>query len=161
MARRMGSNLSIEPFPHCEALDGCHCVTNSLTKMFRHAGHPFSEELLFGLGAGMGFIYWQMKIGSMETIFIGGRGNVKDFYQDLAKRTGVVIQEIRTSSAKKAEAALLQSLGQKQPVMMGGDMGMLPWFELPKDYHFGGHTFVVCGFDGKDAVLEALHVTMQ
>jgi hypothetical protein len=32
-------------------------------------------------------------------------------------------------------------------------MGALPWFELPKDYHFGGHTFVVCGFDGKETVL--------
>jgi hypothetical protein len=37
--------------------------------------------------------------------------------------------------------------------MLFGDMGLLPWFDLPKDYHFGGHTCVVCGFDGKKAVL--------
>jgi hypothetical protein len=37
--------------------------------------------------------------------------------------------------------------------MLGGDMGMLPWFDLPADYHFGGHTFVACGYDGHDTVL--------
>ena len=54
---------AIEPFPNCPALDGCHCVTNSLAKIFNHSGHPLSEEMLLGLGAGMGFIYWQMKMG--------------------------------------------------------------------------------------------------
>ncbi len=37
--------------------------------------------------------------------------------------------------------------------MLGGDMGFLPWFHLPEDYHFGGHTFVVCGYDGGKTVL--------
>jgi hypothetical protein len=32
-------------------------------------------------------------------------------------------------------------------------MGMLPWFDLPADYHFGGHTFVACGYDGQNTVL--------
>ena len=36
---------------------------------------------------------------------------------------------------------------------MFGDMGFLPWFDLPEDYHFGGHTFVVCGFDENNTVL--------
>jgi hypothetical protein len=111
-----------------------------------------SEDVLLGLGAGMGFIYWQMKMGKSNYIFIGGRGN-KDFFSDLAKRTGVKIEEKSTASAKKAEAALLEKLAKREPVMVFGDMGFLPWFDLPKDYHFGGHTFVVCGFDGKNTVL--------
>ena len=37
--------------------------------------------------------------------------------------------------------------------MVYGDMGFLPWFDLPKDYHFGGHTFNICGFDGEDTCL--------
>src|SRR5271165_5532417 len=99
---------AIEPFPNCPALDGYHCVTNSLAKIFHHAGHPLSEEMLFGLGAGMGFIYWQMKMGFSTTIFVGGRANPKHFYQDLGERTGVQIREVTTASATKAEAALLQ-----------------------------------------------------
>jgi len=144
---------SLQPFPNCPALDGCHCVTNSLAKIFHHAGHPLSEEILLGLGAGMGFIYWQMKMGAGMYIFVGGRGNTKGFYQDLGARTGVQIREITTSSAQKAEAALLQELSLKQPVMLGGDMAYLPWFHFPEDYHFGGHAFVICGYDGGQTVL--------
>jgi hypothetical protein len=144
---------ALEPFPNCPALDGCHCVTNSLAKIFHHAGHPLSEEMLLGLGAGMGFIYWQMKMGAGTYIFVGGRGNGKNFYQDLSARTGVGIREIRTSSNKRAEAELLRELAQKRPVMLGGDMGFLPWFHFPAEYHFGGHAFVACGYDGGRTVL--------
>ncbi|MGD0097107.1 MAG: BtrH N-terminal domain-containing protein [Terracidiphilus sp.] len=144
---------ALEPFPNCPALDGCHCVTNSLAKIYHHAGHPLSEEMLLGLGAGMGFIYWQMKMGAGTFVFVGGRGNVKNFYQDLSTRTGVAIREITTSSAKRAETELIGELAQKRPVMLGGDMGFLPWFHLPADYHFGGHTFVICGYDGSRTVL--------
>lgn len=146
-------NPSIDPFPNCPALDGYHCVTNSLAKIFNHFGHPLSEDMLLGLGAGMGFIYWQMKMGTGTYIFVGGRGNHKNFYEDLGARIGVKISEVTTSSDKKAEAWLLEALARKEPVMLGGDMGLLPWFHFPEEYHFGGHTFVVCGYDGDKTVL--------
>ncbi|MGO9437332.1 MAG: BtrH N-terminal domain-containing protein [Terracidiphilus sp.] len=146
-------SADLQPFPDCPALDGCHCVTSSLAKIFHHAGRPVSEEMLLGLGAGMGFVYWQMKFGGETSVFIGGRDNLKNFYRDLASRTGVAIAEMRTSSATKAEEALLRSLEKQQPVMIGADMGLLPWFDFPAGYHFGGHTFVACGFDGCKTIL--------
>ena len=144
---------TITPFDNCPALDGYHCVTSSLRKIFHHSHHPLSEEMLLGLGAGMGFIYWQMNIGGAKLVFVGGRANMKNFFADLGKRTGVHIKAISTSSAAKARSSLITKLAAKEPVMLFGDMGFLPWFDLPTDYHFGGHTFVVCGFDGKEAVL--------
>jgi len=146
-------SADLQPFPNCPALDGCHCVTNSLAKMFHHAGHPISEEMLLGLGAGMGFVYWQMKLGGETSVFVGGRANLKDFSEDVGRRTGVRIAEMRTGSAKKAEETLLRSLQKQQPVMLGADMGFLPWFDFPAGYHFGGHSFVTCGFDGHETVL--------
>jgi hypothetical protein len=109
--------------------------------------------MLLGLGAGIGFVYWQMKFGGETAVFVGGRANLKNFYQDLAGRTGVRIMEMHTASAKKAEEVLLRSLANEKPVMLGADMGFLPWFDFPVDYHFGGHTFVACGFDGRETVL--------
>jgi hypothetical protein len=109
--------------------------------------------MLLGLGAGMGFIYWKMKFGSSTYVFLGGRGNNKNFFDDLGRRTGVKIRQVSTGSAKKVEDGLLERLGRQEPVMLFGDMGLLPWFRLPPDYHFGGHTFVVCGYDGKTGVL--------
>jgi hypothetical protein len=149
MTASTASTPALEPFPGFVALDGCHCITSSLARIFHIAGHPLSEEMLLGLGAGMEFLYWRM-IGGEETVFIGGRSNLKDFYQDLAKRTGIVIREKQASSAVKAEIELLRSLAAKNPVMLGGDMGFLTWFDLPAGYQFGGHTFVACGYDGDD-----------
>lgn len=157
----MENNKEIIPFDNCPALDGYHCQTNSLAKIFHFNNHSLSEDMLLGLGAGMGFIYWRMGGGRQvgpksefgDIIFIGGRGNNKNFFQDLGKRTGVKIEVKSTASAKKAESILIEKLLKKEPVMVCGDMGFLPWFNLPKDYHFGGHTFVICGFDGKSVVL--------
>jgi hypothetical protein len=146
----MSPQPEIVPFERCPALDGCHCVTNSLAKMFYRNDHPLSEDLLLGLGAGMGFIYWAPKGGYP---FVGGRGNPKGFFDDLGARTGVRITETSTASDKKAEASLVGRLRQREPVMVFGDMGYMPWFRFPVEYHFGGHTFVICGYDGKDRVL--------
>jgi len=140
----------LSPFDNCPALDGYHCQTNSLAKIFHYHGCPLSEEMILGLGAGMGFIYWHQK-GAPP--FVGGRGNLKRFFQDLGERTAVKIEVKTTSSERKAERALLAKLAQNEPVMVYADMGLLPWFDLPEDYHFGGHTFVVCGYDGHDRVL--------
>jgi hypothetical protein len=147
------SDLKVQPFEKCPALDGYHCQTNSLAKIFHYYGHPLSEDMILGLGSGMGFIYWEMKMGPQKYVFIGGRGNNKNFFADLGQRTGTKIKSISTSSAKRAQDALLEKLAKKEPVMLFGDMGFLPWFDLPADYHFGGHTFIICGFDGKDMVL--------
>ena len=153
MATQTPPQLDLHPFPGFTALDGCHCITSSLARIFHWSGHPLSEEMLLGLGAGMGFVYWRMKFGTAESVFVGGRSNLKNFFKDIGKRTGVVIRENQTSSRTKAEAELLKCLHKQTPVMLGGDMGMLPWFEFPKEYHFGGHTFVACGYDGHDTVL--------
>ncbi len=149
----MPSCPSPEAFDRCPALDGYHCQTNSLAKIFYFHGHPLSEDLLLGLGAGMGFIYWQMRQGAGSSVFIGGRGNTNNFFQDLGQRTGVTITAASTSSARKARTSLIAQLARREPVMLFGDMGFLPWFDLSEDYHFGGHTFVVCGFDGANTVL--------
>jgi len=57
------------------------------------------------------------------------------------------VEKHRTSSTKKAEKNLLEMLDAGQPVMMNVDMGFLPYFDLPKNYHFGGHAIVVYGVD--------------
>ncbi|MHA1950263.1 MAG: BtrH N-terminal domain-containing protein [Candidatus Thorarchaeota archaeon] len=144
------NSSKIKPFDNCPALDGHHCQTNSLAKIFHFYGHPLSEDMLLGLGAGMNFMYWQQK-GAPP--FIGARGNNKDFFQDIGKRTGVVIEEKSTSSEKRALKILLEQLKKREPMMLFGDMAYLPWFDFPEGYHFGGHTFVVCGFDGESTFL--------
>ena len=93
----MNNKTDISPFDNCPSLDGYHCQTNSLAKIFHYYNHPLSEDMILGLGAGMGFIYWKMKMDSGTYVFIGGRGNNKEFFNDLGKRTGIKINMISTT----------------------------------------------------------------
>jgi hypothetical protein len=141
----------LTPFADCPALDGYHCWSNSITKIYHHYGLPLSEEMLFGLGAGLGFMYWEQK-GSPP--FIGGRGNIKQFVQDIGERTGVGVVEKSTGSKRKVQKTLLQQMEKEEPQMVRVDMGFLPYFDFgDEDYHFGSHTVVICGYDGQDHVL--------
>jgi len=69
--------VPIRPFNNCPALDGYHCQTNSLAKIFFNYGHPLSEDMILGLGAGMGFIYWKMNTDMGTYVFIGARAKAK------------------------------------------------------------------------------------
>ena len=59
----------------------------------------------------------------------------------------MAVESHATSSASKAQAALRTLLEAGEPVLVYLDMGFLPYFELPEDYHFGGHVVVVAGYD--------------
>jgi len=146
----MNELIQLKPFDNFKALDGYHCQTNSFAKIYDFYNSPLSEDMLLGIGSGLGFMYWHQK-GTLP--FLGGRDNNKNFHIDMGERTGVVINSRSTSSAGKSEKTLVEMLKDKQPVMMFVDMGLLPCFDFGKDYHFGGHTHVACGFDGKNTVL--------
>jgi hypothetical protein len=147
----MQTETELKPFANCPALPGYHCWSSSVTKIYHHYGLPLSEEMLFGLGEGINFMYWEQK-GSPP--FIGGRGNINSFVQDIGRRTGVGVDEKLTSSARKAQKVLLQQMEKEEPLMVRVDMGLLPYFDFgDEEYHFGSHTIVICGYDGQDRVL--------
>ena len=142
-------SMTLRSLTGFKSLETHHCVTGSMRHVYVYNGHPISEEMLLGLGAGVGFVYWHMK-GTPP--FCGGRANVgrpgEDGLEKTAgRRTGVVIEARTTSSARKAERALLEMLEAGQPVMLQCDMGFLPYFDFgDSDFHFGGHVVVVCGY---------------
>ena len=139
--------MTLNPLQGFRSLETYHCVTGSMCHIYEFHKHPVSEELLLGLGAGVSFIYWHVK---GTTPFYGGRGNMERPGQEglevtAGKRLGVLTQYFRTSSARKAEKALLEMLGAGEPVMLELDMGFLPYLHLPEGYHFGAHAVVVAG----------------
>src|SRR4030042_3307872 len=102
----------LHPFPNCPVLDGCHCQTNSLAKMFRYYNHPLSEDMLLGIGSGMGYRLWFHR-GIRP--FTDGRINLDNFFTDIAKRTGITIRVKCTPNRKKAESILLNKLLKQKP----------------------------------------------
>lgn len=139
--------LRVEP----QHFGGSHCETASLRKLLLHQGVELSEELLFGLGGGMGFIYWQGQ--GMRAPFVGGRnGRFPDFVLRIGEALGRSIEVVRTGSARRAYQNLVAELSAGRPALCYGDIFFLPYFHVTR--HFGGHAFLVYGLDeGEDRAL--------
>jgi hypothetical protein len=143
------------PFDGFVPLQTHHCVTGSMRHIYAFNGHDTSEELLLGLGEGVGFMYWHTR---GQAPFLGGRAVNKPAMEQVAgQRTGVSITCHDTSSPRKAHQTLLELLNHGQPVMLQVDMGFLPYFDFGgQEYHFGGHVVVACGYEpASDQVLIA------
>ena len=133
----------IEGFKHFET---DHCVTGSMRHIYAFHGHDLSEDLLLGLGEGVGFAYFRFR---GQPPFLGGRAQPKPSMEEIAAhRTGVGLKARKSSSDPTAEKALVDRLESGTPVMLQVDMGFLPYFDFGgREYHFGGHVVVVCGLD--------------
>lgn len=124
---------------------GIHCETSAVQKIFLYNDLRISEELLFGLGGGIGFIYWFVE--QMPAPIIGGRGGGRYFIEDAGRRINISISIRRTTSSKKGHTWLLDKLQAQQPVVLYADMAYLPYTGVPEAAHFGQHAFVVYGID--------------
>jgi hypothetical protein len=139
--------MSIATIPGFRHFETLHCVTGSMRHVYAWAGRDMSEELLLGLGEGVGFAYFRFK---GQTPFLGGRAQPKPSMEEkTGSRTGVKIARKAPSSDAAAERSLLAELEGGRPVMLQVDMGYLPYFDFGgQEYHFGGHVVVACGRDG-------------
>jgi hypothetical protein len=137
--------MSMKMVPEFRHFETLHCVTGSMRHVYAWAGRDTSEELLLGLGEGVGFAYFRFK---GQAPFLGGRAQPKPSMEAIASsRMGVVCESKVSSSDASAEKSLLKELDEGRPVMLQVDMGMLPYFDFGQEYHFGGHVIVACGRD--------------
>jgi len=105
--------------------------------------------MIFGLGSGLGFVYWHSKRGDMVLQpaypFVGGRA--RDLYRNLCSNLGVSVRVNKTSSKTRAYEALRDLISENIPVMINVDMPQLKYLGLPEQAHFGAHCVVVAGLD--------------
>ena len=142
----MADRFVIEGF---DQFGGKHCWTTSLKGVLGYHGLHLSEEMLFGLGGGLGFIYWYMKL--MPAPFIGGRyGRGTEPLTNTLSRIGAEGTILETTSAEKGHRELKKLLGEGEPAIVFVDMPYLPYLVLPEVAHFGGHTIVVYGLDEEE-----------
>lgn len=138
--------MTLQPLTGFKSLQTHHCVTGSMRHVYAFNGCDVSEDLLLGLGEGVGFMYWHAK---GQPPFLGGRTSPEPSMEAVAgERTGVRIEIHRTASARKARQTMLEILAAGQPVMLQVDMGFLPYFDFGgEEYHFGGHAVAACGYN--------------
>ncbi len=128
---------------------GVHCESTAVRNLLAFDGLLLSEPMVFGLGSGLNFIYWDMK--RMPFPFIGGRVRPGELSANLAENLGFDLVVEETGSREKAWANLKRDLSENRPVGLKLDMFYLPYFRNPP--HFPAHYVVACGFDEKSAFL--------
>ncbi|MEU9062702.1 BtrH N-terminal domain-containing protein [Streptomyces sp. NPDC048430] len=126
-----------------------HCETTALGVLLRHEGIDLSEPMLFGLGSGLSFIYWDSK--SMGFPFLGGRVKPFELTRNLAAGLGLELLVGETTSARKAWQNVAGPIDAGRPVGLQLDSYHLDHFRTK--VHFGGHVVAMYGYDEQDAYL--------
>ncbi|MGB0993845.1 MAG: BtrH N-terminal domain-containing protein [Akkermansiaceae bacterium] len=133
--------------PNFQPFYGEHCETVALGNLLKHHGLNLSEPMLFGLGSGLGFIYWKMK--TMPLPFLGGR--TKNLTQNLCGNLDFELKEQETTSQKRAWKNVTESLALGTPVALQLDCFHLEYFT--QKIHFAGHYVAMYGYDKTHAYL--------
>ncbi|MHA1543430.1 MAG: BtrH N-terminal domain-containing protein [Candidatus Hodarchaeales archaeon] len=140
------NSLTIIPDFHHQS--GVHCTSSALRNVFAFHGEDMTEAMVFGLGLGMSLSY--LKIPGMEPFF-GGRN--KDFVKDLCDILKINLNEYTSKDPETGWIRLKERTESNIPSVINIDMGYLPYQDLADDFHFGGHTIAVCGYNSrKDSV---------
>jgi hypothetical protein len=91
---------------------GRHCETAALKNVLDYHGLSLPEEMLLGLGGGIGFVYWYMKL--MPCPFIGTRNEkAGELLSNAAKQIGASIEIFQTNSPRKGYEKLKALLPSK------------------------------------------------
>ncbi|WP_336960700.1 BtrH N-terminal domain-containing protein [Chryseobacterium contaminans] len=135
--------IEIKPF------NGQHCETTATGTLLLQLGIELTEPMLFGLGEGLSYIFWNMK--GMDFPFIGGRVKPDILTQNIAKNLNLELTVKETSSSPKAWASVKEILDKGQPVGLKMDCYHLEYFSNP--FHFAGHYAAIYGYDHQNAFL--------
>ncbi|KGR76096.1 BtrH N-terminal domain-containing protein [Ureibacillus sinduriensis] len=128
---------------------GQHCETTATGSLLKSLGIEMSEAMLFGIGEGLGYIYWDMK--NMDFPFLGGRVKPDLLTQRIVNNLNLQMDVKETSSPKKAWEYVKQNIDTGIIVGLKLDSYYLDYFT--NKVHFAGHYVAMYGYDNRFAYL--------
>ena len=137
------TTASLENFKH---IAGTHCSSSSIQDVLRYDGQEFSEAMIFGLGAGLGFFYFD-NVRFSPTLRFNGRAD--DLEGKFYRLQGAPLD---WHGGWKPDA-ILQSLQSGRPLLAQTDLYYLPYYTDPdadrefQQVHFPLHGVVVTAMD--------------
>ena len=129
--------------------EGQHCETTATGSLLKQIGIDLSEAMIFGLGEGLGYIFWKMK--SMDFPFIGGRIKTDVLTQNICRNLNLHLVINETASVKKAWKNVEDQIHKGKAVGVKLDCYHLEYFT--KKIHFAGHYAAMYGYDDTDVYL--------
>jgi hypothetical protein len=128
---------------------GQHCETTATGSLLKSLGIEMSEAMLFGIGEGLGYIYWDMK--NMDFPFLGGRVKPDLLTHSIVNNLNLQMEVKETSSPKKAWENVKQNIDKGIIVGLKLDSYYLDYFT--NKVHFAGHYVALYGYDDQFAYL--------
>lgn len=129
-------------------MPGWHCGSTALADVIRYRGYNLSEAMCFGLGSGLGFVYWQN--GPSPSRALGGRA--PDLELNFFRQLGYSLQW-EALRAEDVWPAIRSALDRGDPVLALTDLYYLDYYH--SHTHFSGHAVVVAGYDHAASALLA------
>jgi hypothetical protein len=131
-------------FPHAP---GGHCGSTAMRDMLRFFGHELTEDMVFGLGAGIDFMYINNP-GMDPPVYIGGRAPELEVF--LCERLGVGMELVSGLSPAEAWLSVKEMIDQGVPAMVHADVFYLDYLRAKR--HFAAHRIVLVGYDDEKGV---------
>ena len=135
--------------PNIEPYKGKHCETTATGTLLSQLNIHLSEPMLFGLGEGLGYIFWKLKV--MNLPFIGGRIKPDALTANLVRNLCLELTVKETASTTKAWSEVQALIDSGKVVGLKLDCFHLEYFARP--FHFAGHYAAIYGYDDVDAYM--------
>lgn len=127
-------------------IPGIHCGSAALRDVMTYYGHPWSEALCFGIGAGLGFYYSVNEdISPTRMIFVRGPEMEPAFFSLAAGPASWKHADNDTLGTMK------KALDRDVPVIIQTDIFYLGYYK--SSTHFPGHIVSVWGYDDESGVM--------
>ncbi|WP_348535536.1 BtrH N-terminal domain-containing protein [Portibacter lacus] len=126
-----------------KTFNGQHCETTATGSLLYQLGIELSEPMLFGIGEGLGYVFWNMKI--MDFPFIGGRIKTDLLTENICKNLNLNLEVRETSSVRKAWENVKSNIDLGKAVGLKLDCYHLAYFT--SKIHFAGHYASIYGYD--------------
>ncbi len=126
---------------------GTHTETGALRRVLEylgatapHGGRTYSEQLLFGIGGGLGFGYFLFERSGTHVIHLETRIHTREteqpeFLSRICSRICAPLRLVNSSSQTAAVANLKRLLGQNRPPIVSVDPFHLPYLGLTTPLH--------------------------
>jgi hypothetical protein len=129
-------------------LPGEHCGSTAMRNLlFHYCGLELSEEVVFGLGAGIDFLFFKTEQIQPSTLTFGRSVGME---QDLAAALGVDYREQVELDDDRAWQQVRAEVDAGRPTMLSGDALYLDYRDFK--VHFPSHRYVLLGYDDDDGV---------
>lgn len=132
-----------------KTFNGQHCETTTTGSLLYQLGIELSEPMLFGIGEGLGYVFWNMKV--MNFPFIGGRIKTDSLTKNICENLNLKLDIKETSSIKKAWENVKTHIDNGKAVGLKLDCYHLEYFT--SKIHFAGHYASIYGYDDELAYL--------